>query len=90
MSFVNVLTVVGKSAVGDGGVTGPSHTALRVLMVLPLSLWRGWAALILAVVVFGIGGIVVFLFVRPRDPAGVANETNRLSNRPRRWNGRTK
>jgi hypothetical protein len=88
VSFISVLTVVGKSAVGDGGVTGLGHTALRVLMVLPVSLWPGWAGLILALVVLGIGALVVLLLARSRDRAGAAHQTNRFSDKPRPWNGR--
>ena len=79
MSFVRVLTVIGKTATGNGGVTVPSHAALRVLMVLPTWPLRGWAGLSLAVVVSGTVCVVVLFVVGSRGPARTGINADRPS-----------
>ena len=90
MSFVRVLTVIGKTVVGNGGVTVPSHATLRVLMILPTWPLRGWAGFILAVVVSGTVCVVVLFVVGTGDPAHTRINADRPSDALFLGKGRTK
>lgn len=76
MSFSSVLTAIGRLITRQGGLMAPSHSSLRVLMVLPTWPLRGWASFIVAIVVGGIGSLVVFLVVGLRHQIGTRPRTN--------------
>jgi hypothetical protein len=90
MTLVGVLTVLGRTAVGNGGVTAPSHAALRVLMVLPTWPVRSWAGLILVTVISGIACAVVGVVVGTRDRTRSGINADRLFDTSDLGKGRTK
>ena len=61
MSFVPVLTILGRTGTGDGPVAGSSHAALRTLMVLPTWPLRGWAGVVVILVLSGTACVVVLV-----------------------------